>query len=211
MKIRDQRKLDYVAMASKKRNKNRDYEIIAQIGNDVFMSAVTDLISDIKQSKLYRHEIKRATNELDKEVQSYSRYFNNLLVCPDYFAELASIMEDEIRNDMQLLKIAIKQALDDRKTQEVDLYTSLEFAVCMGCMAYVTTTDIADRYCYTVEQISPKAVIKALSRLLEVFKSRYGQGVDLRVDNNITNFIQQLAYKLCDSKIYASAMDEVEK
>lgn len=203
-------KRDYVRMTQRKRL-NRDYEIIVQVANDLFMSKIVDAIEALKQSSLYKHEMKQAVNNLQKEVNSYSRFFNGKLVSPASFADLAGNIEDYISNDMSLLKIAIKQALDNRQTKIADLYTVIEFATCIGCMATAITDNVARNYCYTAERLKPFAVMKALGRVVEIIRAKLGDGVDLRVDKDIEMFIGKLAVLMCDSRVYFDAMEEAEK
>lgn len=199
---------NYVGYAMRKPIR-REYEVLVQAMADLFTAQVVEVVSMLKKSTLYKRTMKQAVNATAKELKLYSKYFNSRLVDPKAFADLAGLIEDELENDMQLLRIAIKNTLDKRQVEYSDIYTQLEYTVTLGCMSIAITDRVSKDFNARVKDIRPTKLVTALGKVAEAMRKTAGYGVDLRVDEDIVAFIVRLSNKMCSGEMFFKLINKV--
>lgn len=168
------------------------YNII--FGNDLLSCEITDFISDLEGSSLYKHESKQLAKKLKAAISSYEREMYKVMGDrSSYFADSAEKMCELVKKDRDILYWSIKQVLDDHKVKHSGILASS-----------ILVHTIAQYCCTTVD-----FYIKQISEIMSFDCSHLDY---LRLDN-VLRLSKQLSDKLCklDTEIDLNSSDRCVK
>jgi hypothetical protein len=197
---------DYIAMANRTaKNKENGFDYPVYFCNDVVLGRVIDTIAIIRASEIYRHEIKKLTNELEKKVRLYQRQFNNALVDAEAFSIASQYIDDEISADVTKLYYSIKNQLDKDKRLHTDVFAHAEVMMCMIIMSVQLADRLKKEGAYRSYRTRMTAILANAMQLCN--RIYFVCGTDDTLSKTAETALTIIAHRFLDSDMIGRAMD----
>lgn len=170
--------------------------------NDIAHSSAFDLMAYMKKSPIYRHEIKRVVNTLEKELKKYTSLMERLSTTNDglFYADMCDNMADFIGDDIIKLEYSIKNALDKEKIENSSMLAKIETARCLTWGACINLDmrerDIRKEIPVDLSEMRLTSIAKQIERLSSILYERKPRTVDFNKDTNC-----MLAYRIIQKKL----------
>lgn len=168
--------------------------------NDIAHSSAFDLMAYMKKSPIYRHEIKRVVNTLEKELKKYTSLMKRLSTTKDglFYADICDNMADFIGDDVLKLEYSIKNALDKEKIENSSILAKIETARCLAWGACINL-DMRERNIrkeIPVDLSEMRPIAKLIERLSSILYEHKTRTVDFNQDQNCL-----LAFRIIQKKL----------
>lgn len=170
--------------------------------NDIAHSSAFDLMSHLKKQPIYRHEIKKIVNTLEKELKKYTSLMKRLSTTREgiFYADICDNMAELIGNDVQKLEYSIKNALDKQKITNSHMLAKIETARCLTWAACINLDmrqkDIRKELPVNLSEMRLTPIAKQIERLSSIIYEPNVRNVDFNQDHNCL-----LAFRIIQKKL----------
>ena len=184
--------------------------------NDIACSIMVDLISDIKRSPFYKHEVKKLTNTLEREMKIYERKVERVAKEKiNYLADACELFSEEVSNDIKKFEYSLKRVLDRSNIDNAMFISKLE---CARVVLGFSRTSIDAR----VKEIKPHIPISSnqldylkmekclfyTAALVDLFEKQTKGVCDFNADANCKLAFNVIELKLTDCRKITSAIEK---
>lgn len=185
------------------------YNII--LFNDIAHSTAFDLVAYIKKLPIFRHEVKKITKQLEKQLKQYTKFTGELssVSSPAFYADVCDNISDIVFNDVKKLEFSIKSLLDKHKVEDSMLIAKIETARCMTLGACINLDmrekDIRKELPVNLSDMRITHIANSIDRLSSILNKNY---VDFSQNQEILNAYRIIQRKLLNVKNIAYAINE---
>lgn len=158
--------------------------------NDIAHSSAFDLMAYMKKLPIYRHEIKKIVNSLEKELKKYTSLMKRLSTTKDglFYADICDNMNDFIGDDIIKLEYSIKNALDKEKIENSAMLAKVETARCLTWGACINLDmrekDIRKEMPVNLSDMRLTSIARQIEKLSSILYERKPRTVDFNQDKN---------------------------
>lgn len=167
--------------------------------NDLAHSLAVELVGYIKKLPIYRHEVKRITNLINKEIRNYTLLIKKIGKT-DFYSNACDNMAETLNTDLQKLEYTIKFALDKAKIENSELLAKIEITRCMAWGACINVDmrerDIKKELPVTLKDMRLTALARQIENLSNLLYNGKPRTVDFNKDNNCL-----LAFRIIQKKL----------
>lgn len=170
--------------------------------NDIAHSSAFDLMAYMKKQPIYRHEIKKIVNTLEKELKKYTSLMKRISTTKDglFYADICDNMTDLIGDDISKLEYSIKNALDKEKIENSLMLAKIETARCLSWGACINLDmrerDIRKEISVDLSQMRLTPIARQIEKLSTILYERKKRTVDFNQDKNCL-----LAFRIIQKKL----------
>ena len=184
--------------------------------NDIACSMMVDLISDIKKSPLYRHEVKKLTKGLEKALKLYERMMADTAKDKiTYLADACELFTEEVSNDIKKFEYSLKRVLDRGGIDNAMLISQLE---CTRAILGFSVISIDARVKEVMQYINVhkrqldylkmEKCLYYVTSLCDVLDKQTKEGCDFNDDANCRLALNVIQLKLTDCRRITSAVEK---
>lgn len=175
--------------------------------NDIAHSVAVELVEFIKKTPHYRHQVKQATNTLQREIRRYTKTIGRITNEEVSLNDACDNMAEIIRTDVPKLEYTIKFALDKAKVSNSLLLAKIEAARCLAWGACINldmrVKDIRKELPVNLDDMRLTAIAHAIERI----SSSFTYGVDFNKNENCLLAFRIIQKKLLNGKNIAESVN----
>ena len=179
--------------------------------NDVACGALVQAVDDVKKSSLYKHEMKRMINSIEKSRQSYERRLKHVVGDKgEYYMDACEIFTNKVEHDIQVFFYTILNEYTKNGVTNAKIVARLQWARALVQAAsqlwHDRTKEVSDyNLLPPYNAVSVERIRDYLSYLdITPIRKQLGCLIDKFFDesNNIECANGQMAYNIINRKLY---------
>lgn len=184
--------------------------------NDIAHSQAMELVSYIKKLPVYKQQVKKTVNGIQKEVQRYSLLIKQISLTKGgtFYADVCDNMADEVRKDLVKLEYSIKNALDRKKIENSTLLAKIETARCLAWGSCINldmrVRDIRKELPVSLSEMRLTSLSHQIELLASIFYKGTTRTVDFNKDENCLLAFRIIQKKLLNGQKIAQSINQAE-
>ena len=185
--------------------------------NDIACSIMVDLISDIKRSPFYKHEVKKLTNTLEREMKIYERKVERVAKEKiNYLADACELFSEEVSNDIKKFEYSLKRVLDRSNIDNAMFISKLECARAILRFSIISIDARVKEIRQYIQQVNSNQLdylkmekcLFYTAALVDLFEKQTKGVCDFNADANCKLAFNVIELKLTDCRKITSAIEK---
>lgn len=182
--------------------------------NDIAHSAAFDLVSYMKKQPIYKREIKKIVNTIEKLLKKYTSLMKTLSTTSDgvFYANICDNMTDILDGDVVKLEDSIKNVLDKNKIDNSAMLAKIETARCLcwgSCINIdMRQSDIRKEIPVDLSDMRMTAISHQIELLADILFSNKPRTVDFNKDENCLLAFRIIQKKLLNGQYIADCINQ---
>ena len=101
--------------------------------NDIVCGAVVDMCGELKHSHIYRHEIKREADKVNRERKRYESMMHDIVKAYESdYADMNDTYTELLSQDLMILRVAVKDYLDKSNKENSGLLSHIYYTTILS-------------------------------------------------------------------------------